>query len=131
MTTAYFIYSQDAEGRLNLYYTINTISSIAFTTIQSRSNRTPFEDILSSLNIDEDSERITYLGTFTFDKMSNDEIDAIAINVSSINMKNFIAEYKLKENPSHQMGREENSFILAMFAKLIIEKTKYHMVKTK
>lgn len=126
MKAAFFLYSTDIEDRLNLYYTYNSIEAKAFIASPKDVEEDVIYEILQELEIDIDSERVTYLGTFNFNNISlvEETLDAIAINVSSLNMKPLIEKYNLKENLAFMIGKEENTLILSLMFKLILNKKK-------
>lgn len=123
--TAFLLYSTTKDGELNVYYTSNSIPPRPFLVTPETSDDDPIAKILKQLNIESDSNRITYLGSINFLGISNDpEIDAIAIDVSSLNMKFFMETWKIKEHPAYMIGREDNIFILGLMMKLILNKKK-------
>lgn len=122
--TAFFIYSTTNEGALNVYYTKNSYPIKAFIVSQEKIDEDPINKILKNLKLEIDSNRITYMGTLTFDGISvaENDIEAIAIDVSSMNMKHFMEVWDLKEQPSYFLSREDNTFILSLVMKLILTK---------
>jgi hypothetical protein len=126
MKAAFLLYSLDQEDKLNVYYTSDSFPSRAFIASPKNYESDVIYEILQELELEIDSPRVTYLGTFNFDGVSpgNDTLDAIAINVSSLNMKPLMEKYKLKEKLAYEIGQEENSFILSLMMKLILNMKK-------
>jgi hypothetical protein len=133
MKTAFFPYSVDKEGKLNLYWTTNNIINNVFVAEASNVKDDIIDEVLNQLQLELDSPRVLYLGTFTLDNIFNPslpdgeevklkELDCIAIDVSGLNLKPFESTYKLKNNPAFTLNYEQNTLLLAILFKLILVK---------
>lgn len=126
---AFMLYTSTEEGQLGVYFSENILNNRPFIIKPEDENHDILGEILKQLEIEVDSKRICFLGSFNNDgEFGNNkigqEIDAIAIDVSSLNMKEFSNKWNIRENPAYTLNREENSLILAMMFKLIITKKK-------
>lgn len=133
MKTAFFPYSIDKEGKLNLYWTTNNIINNVFVAEASNVKDDIIDEVLKELNLELDSPRVLYLGTFTLDNIFNPslpddqeillkELDCIAVDVSGLNLKQFELAYKLKSNPAFTLNYEQNTLLLAILFKLLLVK---------
>jgi hypothetical protein len=132
MKTAFFPYSIDDEGRLNLLWVRNNITNNVLIEETTNIKDDVIDEVLKELELEVDSDRVLYLGSFTLDSNFNGEkqdditqpnlkdIDAIAINVTGMNLKQFSEKYGLKELPAFTLNYEENSLFLAIVFKLIL-----------
>lgn len=126
---AFLLYTMTEEGQLGVYFSENILENRPFIIEPEDENHDILEELLKELDLEVDSKRICFLGSFNNDgAFGNDsvgeEIDAIAIDVSSLNMTQFVSKWSIKENPAYVLNREENSLLLAMLFKLIITKKK-------
>jgi hypothetical protein len=132
MKTAFFPYSIDDEGRLNLIWVRNNVTNNLLIEETTNIKDDVIDEVLKELELEVDSDRVLYLGTFTLDSnfnggssdnISNEktkDIDTIAINVTGMNLKQFSEKYGLKELPAFTLNYEENSLLLATVFKLIL-----------
>lgn len=132
MKTAFFPYSIDDEGRLNLIWVRNNVTNNLLIEETTNIKDDVIDEVLKELELEVDSDRVLYLGTFTLDSNFNGEktdaisnektkdIDTIAINVTGMNLKQFSEKYGLKELPAFTLNYEENSLLLATVFKLIL-----------
>lgn len=133
---AFMLYTATEEGQLGVYFSENILENRPFIIEPEDENHDILEELLSELELEVDSKRICFLGSFNNDGAFgnsgvSEEIDAIAIDVSSLNMSQFAPKWNLKENPAYVLNREENSLLMAMMFKLIITKKKLGNRKNK
>jgi hypothetical protein len=133
MKTAFFPYSVDDEGRLNLYWTTNNIINNVFVAEAENIKDDIIDEVLNLLELDLNSPRVSFLGTFTLDniflnknqiesEIELNELDCIAFNVTGMNMKPLESKYSLKHNPAFTLNVEQNTLLLAIIFKLIMVK---------
>jgi hypothetical protein len=132
----FLLYTMTKEGQLGVYYSENVLNNRPFIVEPQDETHDVLAEILDELELEVDSKRISFLGSFNNDgsfgaEEVTREIDAIAIDVSSLNMREFISKWSLKENFAYVLNREENSLLLAMMMKLILTKKKLANVKNK
>lgn len=123
MRTAFLIYTVDFDGGLNDYWTVGYDHTAPPLMLEAEDNGNILDEVIKDIEGDEDiTERILYLGMLNLSPFTNDVFDAVAIDISEMELDLFFKKRGLNKKPASSLLLNENIVLQGLFMKYLSSK---------